>query len=112
MQQRVQAPAETNVVRLAAQAARAVPGVASVADSDVQVQMVAEGMAQVACTLTAGQNTKLHEVGVAVQLAIATVLKRAVGLEVRSVNIYIIDIDERATRPRASNPLGKKRHYG
>lgn len=100
------------VTQLTAQAARAVPGVACVAESDVHVQLVREGCVHVECAITANQDVKLHEVGVAVQLAIAAVLKRAVGLEVRSVNISIIDIDERATTPRTSNPLGKKRHYG
>ncbi|MDZ4716827.1 MAG: hypothetical protein SH847_00035 [Roseiflexaceae bacterium] len=66
----------------------------------------------VECTIVACPDVQLHAVGLAVQLAIAAVLKRTVGLDVRNVGIYIIDIDERATVPRTSNPLGKKRHYG
>jgi uncharacterized alkaline shock family protein YloU len=104
--------AQHRLAHLAAKAARAVTGVASVADSDVQIQLAPDGSVSVGCTITACQDTHLHEVGLAVQLAIAAVLTHTVGSDVRNVNIAIIDIDERATVPRTSNPLGKKRHYG
>jgi uncharacterized alkaline shock family protein YloU len=82
--------------QLAAADARAVPGVAQVANSDVRLRRSRTESPCVDCTLTAYPDVQLHVVGAAVQLAIATALQRGAGVTVREINIYIRDIVERA----------------
>jgi uncharacterized alkaline shock family protein YloU len=100
------------LTQLSAQAARSVPGVAHVAESDLRLRMSDHGVLVVDCTFTASADVRLHEVGLAVQLAIATVVQQASSCEVRDVNIYIVDIDERADPPVSSGALEKKLNYG
>ena len=84
--------------QLAAAAARAVPGVAQVANSDVRLRRSQTDSPCVDCTLAAYPDVQLHVVGAAVQLAIAAAFQRGAGVHVREVTIYIRDIVERAGR--------------
>jgi hypothetical protein len=100
------------LTQLSAQTARSVPGVAHVADSDLRLRLVDHNSLVADCTFTASADVKLHEVGLAVQIAIATILHHASTYEVRDVNIYIVDIDEHAGTLVSSGALEKKLNYG
>ena len=97
--------------RLAARAARAVAGVARIADPDLQVRVARDGTVAIECTLTANPDVQLHELGAAVQIAIAAALRRGAGVEARTINVFIMDIAERAA-PELSNSPEKKFDHG
>lgn len=104
-------PAELR--QLVAQAARAVAGVAFVAESDVRIQTHGDSVV-VDCTLTAYSSVQLHELGVAVQMAVAALLREIVGLHAHEVHVLIDDIDDRAAPRPDDSPgsLGKKFDHG
>jgi uncharacterized alkaline shock family protein YloU len=80
------------------------------ADPDLRVR-VAHGGATIDCTLTASPDVQLHELGAAVQVAIAVALRQGAGVEAREVNVFILDIDEGAV-PQPPNPPGKNFDHG
>lgn len=94
--------------RIAADAARAVPGVVRLAgppnaragrDGDESGITMHNGAAnlRVDCSIIAQQETSLLELGLAVQIAVAEALREIAGATVREVNVYIQDIHNPAT---------------
>lgn len=82
-----------------ADSVRRIPGVASIARSDLRVHFMEDGNLQLDCTLTTYQNVQLHILGVAVQQLIAKLVREHAGIDARVVNVYIHDIDARAVQP-------------
>jgi uncharacterized alkaline shock family protein YloU len=105
------AMANTTLRRLAASAARAVPGVARVAEPDTHVRRSEGGAASVECTLTACADARLNELGATVQAAIAAALRESAGVVVRSVDVTIDDVED-CQRPREARRSGELIDHG
>lgn len=94
----------SHVLALVSTAVRAVPGVARLAASGeaprlhglqgtgVVVRAGEDGWA-VDCSIHAAMDTSLLDVGLAVQAAVAAVLRDIAGLTASEVNVYILDVE-------------------